>query len=501
MTPFGYSVYDLLRRATSQFGARNAVHHEGGVLTYQELMTRTDSLAAGLAGAGISHGDRICVLAQNNLEYFELYLASAKIGAVMYPINWRLTAEEVGHVVTRAKPVAFVYDALCVDVTQEVRAAHSEVGQWIAIGGAEGATDFASLYSNEQVAQDITNPDDLFVAISTAAVDVIPRGAALSHSNVTVSSAQTVAAMGLNETDAHLCCLPLFHITALGFALAVLHAGGCNIILPKFDANEVVRLSDEHGGSLIGSFPPMLGTVLDAAKEAGSALPNLRHVAGLEMPDTIGRLQSETSATFYAGFGQSETSGFVTIQKFNDKPGAAGRAGLMADVAIHDDDDNPVAVGEVGEIVVRGPMVMKEYFGQPDVTEYTFRNGWHHTGDLGKMDEEGYVFYAGRKPEKELIKPGGENVYPAEVEAVIDEMDAVTGVCVFGVPDEKWGEAVKAVVEADSSTTSAQDIIDYVGGRIGRFKRPQIVEFTDALPRKDDGSVDRERVKVDWASA
>ena len=257
MTPFGYSVYDLLRRATSQFGARNAVHHEGGVLTYQELMTRTDSLAAGLAGAGISHGDRICVLAQNNLEYFELYLASAKIGAVMYPINWRLTAEEVGHVVTRAEPVAFVYDALCVDVTQEVRAAHSEVGQWIAIGGAEGATDFASLYSDEQVAQDITNPDDLFVAISTAAVDVIPRGAALSHSNVTVSSAQTVAAMGLNETDAHLCCLPLFHITALGFALAVLHAGGCNIILPKFDANEVVRLSDEHGGSLIGSFPPM----------------------------------------------------------------------------------------------------------------------------------------------------------------------------------------------------------------------------------------------------
>ena len=219
------------------------------------------------------------------------------------------------------------------------------------------------------------------------------------------------------------------------------------------------------------------------------------------MPDTIGRLQSETGATFYAGFGQSETSGFVTIQKFSDKPGAAGRAGLMADVAIHDDDDNPVAVGEVGEIVVRGPMVMKEYFGQPDVTEYTFRNGWHHTGDLGKIDEEGYVLYAGRKPEKELIKPGGENVYPAEVEAVIDEMDAVTGVCVFGVTDEKWGEAVKAVVEADASTTSAQDVIDYVGSRIGRFKRPQIVEFTDALPRKDDGSVDRERVKVDWSSA
>jgi acyl-CoA synthetase (AMP-forming)/AMP-acid ligase II len=500
MNATGFSVYDLLHRAATMFGARTAVRHVGGSATYAELLARTDSLAAGLAGSGIQHGMRICVLAQNNLEYFELYLAAAKVGAVVYPINWRLTAEEVGHVVTRAQPEAFVYDASCAEVTAQVRANHGDVPQWIAIGGAADAVDFATLYSEGSVEQGRSAPDDLFVAISTAAVDVIPRGAALSHANVISASAQTVSVMGLDETDAHLLCLPLFHITALGFAVAVLHAGGCNIILTKFDAEELVKSSDEHGGSVLGSFPPMLATLLDTAASNGSSLKNLRHVAGLEMPGTIDRLHSETSATFYSGFGQSETSGFVTVQKYSDRPGASGRIGMMADVAIFDEDDVPVASGEVGEIVVRGPMVMREYYDQPDVTAHTFRSGWHHTGDLGKLDDDGYLYYAGRKPEKELIKPGGENVYPAEVEAVIDELDTVNGVCVFGVPDEKWGEAVKAVVEADASVVSAQAIIDHVGSRIGRFKRPQVMEFTDALPRKEDGGVDREKVKADWGA-
>ena len=149
--------------------------------------------------------------------------------------------------------------------------------------------------------------------------------------------------------------------------------------------------------------------------------------------------------------------------------------------------------------MVRGTIVMHSYYGQPDVTEHTFRGGWHHTGDLGRFDEDGYLYYAGRKPEKELIKPGGENVYPHEVETVIDEMDGVTGVCVFGVPDKKWGEAIKAVVEADANAVSAADVIEFVGSKIGRFKRPQHVVFVDAIARKDDGAVDRDAVKAEFA--
>jgi acyl-CoA synthetase (AMP-forming)/AMP-acid ligase II len=150
---------------------------------------------------------------------------------------------------------------------------------------------------------------------------------------------------------------------------------------------------------------------------------------------------------------------------------------------------------------VRGPLVFQGYFAQPDVTAYTFRNGWHHTGDVGRFDADGYLYYVKRKPEKELIKPGGENVYPAEVETVIMQMDGVTGVCVYGVPDSRWGEAVKAVVEVPGGRYTAAQVSDFVGSRIARFKRPHVVVFTEALPRGADGAVDREAVKQAFGQA
>jgi long-chain acyl-CoA synthetase len=164
-----------------------------------------------------------------------------------------------------------------------------------------------------------------------------------------------------------------------------------------------------------------------------------------------------------------------------------------------DDGDREVPEGTAGEIAVRGPLVFQGYFGQPDVTAYTFRNGWHHTGDVGRLDADGYLHYVGRKPEKELIKPGGENVYPAEVESVIVQMAGVRAACVYGIPDAKWGEAIKAVVELEAGHRyTAAQVSDFVGARIARFKRPHAVAFTAALPRTPDGAVDREAVKATW---
>jgi acyl-CoA synthetase (AMP-forming)/AMP-acid ligase II len=244
----------------------------------------------------------------------------------------------------------------------------------------------------------------------------------------------------------------------------------------------------------------VLASLLDAAEKAGSALPSLTHVSGLDAPQTIQRLHEKTKAQFWTGFGQSETSGFVTIQRVADRPGASGRPVPAAQVRVVDDYDREVPVGTPGEIVVRGPLVFQGYFGQPDVTAYTFRNGWHHTGDVGRFDTDGYLHYVKRKPEKELIKPGGENVYPAEVEAVIMQMAGVTGVCVYGIPDARWGEAVKAVVEvATPGTHTAQQVTDFVGGKIARFKRPQVVAFCEALPRTAEGAIDRDAVKARWA--
>ncbi len=192
-------------------------------------------------------------------------------------------------------------------------------------------------------------------------------------------------------------------------------------------------------------------------------------------------------------------SGFVTLQRVADRPGAAGKPVAVCQVRLVDDYDREVPLGSEGEIVVRGPLVFQGYFGQPDVTAHTLRNGWHHTGDVGRFDADGYLHYVKRKPEKELIKPGGENVYPAEVETVIMQMDGVSGVCVYGIPDAKWGEAIKAVVEVKAAGGyTPQQVSDFVASKIARFKRPQAVAFTDALPRTPEGAVDREAVKAKW---
>ena len=238
--------------------------------------------------------------------------------------------------------------------------------------------------------------------------------------------------------------------------------------------------------------------VMHAAEKAGSVLSSLLHVSGLDAPATIQRLHEKTRAQFWTGFGQSETSGFVTIQRVAEKPGASGRPVPAAQVRLVDDYDREVPMGTPGEILVRGPLVFQGYFAQPDVTAHTFRGGWHHTGDVGRFEADGYLHYVKRKPEKELIKPGGENVYPAEVETVIMQMADVTGVCVYGIPDARWGEAIKAVVETTRAGRAPQEVIDFVGSKIARFKRPHVVVFTDALPRGADGAVDRDAVKARW---
>jgi acyl-CoA synthetase (AMP-forming)/AMP-acid ligase II len=501
----GFTVYDLLERNAQLHAARTAVIFEGRRQSFAGLKARVDALAAGLAGAGLRKGDRLCILAQNHPAYLELYGACARQGILAYPINWRLSGEEVGRVLERARPAMMVCDEASLGLLGDWPATRGDIAHWVQLGGkpAQGLRPLEGFYVREAPPErpDVAT-EDTFCVISTAAVDVIPRGAALSHGNVLAANLQTLALMGVTQDDVNLVALPLFHIAALGMTLAVLHAGGCNVVMAKYDPAEAVALIDAHGGTHISDFPPVLLNLLGAAAQAGSKLASLRIVSGLEAPDTIARLHKETRAAFWTGFGQSETSGFVTLQPAAERPGAAGRPGPLAAVRLVDDFERPVPTGQPGEILVRGPLVMKEYYGQPDVTEHTFRGGWHHTGDVGRFDADGYLHYVKRKPEKELIKSGGENVYPAEVETVIMELGGVKAVCVFGVPDTQWGEAIRAVVEAaKGKAPGEQAVIDHVGSRIARFKRPRRVLFTDKLPRGKDGEIDRDAVKQQFGQA
>jgi acyl-CoA synthetase (AMP-forming)/AMP-acid ligase II len=228
----------------------------------------------------------------------------------------------------------------------------------------------------------------------------------------------------------------------------------------------------------------------------------LRVVTGLDSSETIARLQAMCpGATFWSIYGQTETSGVISLAPYAERPGSAGRP-MFNTVAIVDDLDRPVPAGEPGEIVVRGPMVFGGYWKRDEDNAVAFRTGWHHTGDVGRIDADGYLWYVGRSPAKELIKPGGENVYPAEVERAVLAHPALAEAVVIGVPDVEWGEAIKAIcVLKAGHTLSAAELVEFVGGRIARYKRPKHVTFVPALPRTPEGVVDRSAVKVAHGSA
>jgi acyl-CoA synthetase (AMP-forming)/AMP-acid ligase II len=504
MSVHAFTVYDMIARGASVYGDAPAVIQGDRPLSFREFKRRVDDLAAGLQALGIGKAERVCVLAQNDAAYLELYGACARQGIIAYPINWRLTGEEVERVMERAAPRMMVADGSTLGVVADWPQRFKAVPHWYQLGDSAGPgfKPFDSLYGTAggPAAADVS-PADPFAVISTAAVDVIPRGAVLTHANVVAANLTAMACIGLTPADHYLLALPLFHITALGMAMAHMHAGAASVLVPRFDAEEAVRLIDRHGITHVSDFPPVLQSLLDAAEKLGSKLPSLKHVSGLDSPQTIERLHESTGARFWTGFGQAETSGFVSLQRVSERPGAAGKPAPLCQIKLVDDYDREVPVGTPGEITVRGPLVFQGYFAQPDVTAYTFRNGWHHTGDVGRFDADGYLHYVRRKPEKELIKPGGENVYPAEVETVIMQMDGVSGVCVYGIRDAKWGEAIKAVVEVKAAGRyTAQQVSDFVASKIARFKRPHVVVFTEALTRSAEGGVDREAVKAKWGN-
>lgn len=501
-----FTLFNVIERNAQVHGDRLAFVAGDQRISHREYALRVERLAAGLAGIGLVAGDRVAVLAQNCLEYIDLYGAAARLGLILVPVNWRLSAEEIVYVITDTTPKVIVVGAEYLPVIDGARDRFSFVEKFFALGDA--TTAFAAFDDLVSAGRDTNIPDvDIsdesgFVIIHTAAVAGRPRGALLSHAGLLTANLQLIGCWNLSVQDVHLGVLPLFHLAGLGLMLAVQQAGGATVVLPRFDPQSVMRAISVEKVTLFAEFPPMLSTLLDKAAKDGDDMSSLRHLTGLDTPDTISRFESMyPSARFWATFGQSEVAGAVTLSPFRDRPGSAGQPTVLNRVGVVDELDQLLPVGQIGEIVVRGPMVFCGYWNCDSDNEFGFRGGWHHTGDMGRFDDDGYLWYCGRTPAKELIKPGGENVYPAEVEKALLDHPAIAEAVVFGVPDAQWGEAVKAVCVCRSGqTVGAQELIEFVAARIARFKRPKHVVFSAGLPRTAQGLIDRSRIKQEFVN-
>ncbi len=493
------SYFDIYEKHALHNGSLTALHWEGKETSFSDLFLQTAQFASGLKSLDLPEKARIAVLCKNHPVFFHLFGAASALNLTLVLANRRLSQDELDHIAADTTPTVLFCDPEMAPQAEQMVQSVSSIKHMFIVDDAQ--KDFSALYDHPPL--DVPAPvrdTDPFVIIHTAAVEGRPRGAVLSQSNVILSNQQMIQACGIDQTKAYLNILPLFHIMGINLGLGTLQAGGRNIIQPKFNPTQALELIQEHQVNLFGSFPPILTSLLTAMEEKPFNLSSLDIIVGLEVPDIAKKWEDKTGSQFWTLYGQTETSGIISCSRFSEKKGTAGKITSLAVIKTADENDTILPLQETGEILVKGPLVFQGYWNADDLNARTFRNGWHHTGDSGLIDADGFLFFKGRKAEKELIKPGGENVFPAEVEGAIMEHDAVKEVCVFGVPDPKFGEGIKAVCALHpGQSLTKQELIDFCKQRIASYKKPGYVEFLEELPKTKDGRIDREKIKTKYA--
>jgi len=476
------TLIDLLAHNAKTHPDFASVIVHGDTLTHAKLYSAVQSQAAALAAMGVQRGDRVLLLSGNRTEVLILLGACAWLGALLVPVNLRLSPDEMAQQSRDAAPLLAIVDAGCVALWQ---AAWPDDMPGVSMVVLDTATwpslaHVGSLNAPPTQRQDA--PELGVVMLYTAAVEGHARGAVLAQSQLTASAQQIGRVWSLGLADRWLGVLPLFHAAGIGLSLAMLAAGGACVLLPRFDPDAAIAAIDEHQITVCATFAPMLGAMLDAAQNHGSSLPSLRICTGLETPATLERLATLCpSAGFWSAYGQAEVSSMVCMGLQHERPGTAGRAVAPSEVRVQDAAGQPVPTGIQGEIAVRGPTVFLGYWDVAQQRPFKPADPWHRTGDLGRLDEDGWLWFAGRAAHKQLIKTGGENVYPAEVEQVLLEHPAVAEAFVYGQADDHWGEAVHAACALrPGKVASEAELIAFVEQRLARYKRPHSVRFMAA---------------------
>ncbi|WP_321419658.1 AMP-binding protein [uncultured Desulfobacter sp.] len=495
------TVFDFFYRNALMNGLGCALFYNGETRSHSELFDDACRLTCGMAELNLAAGTRVAVVAKNCPAFFHLFASASALNLCLVLINRRLGEDELAHALDDTTPQVVIYDNEIKDKIGPLIQERTGIDHSFNL-----AEDFSSLYAPDpqgaiELAAD-SDPDLAYIIIHTAAVQGKPRGAVLSQASLILANLQLMHAYGLDNTKAYLNILPLFHIMGVNIGLGTLMAGGKNVIMEQFSPQDSIDLIREQNVSIFGSFPPILGRILDSiqSQDTPPDLPSLEIVAGLENPETAKQWETVTGSKFWIMYGQTETSGLITFSPIFEAPGSAGRVSPLVRMIVADDLDHALPPGNTGEILVKGPLVFNGYWNADDLNAFTFRNGWHHTGDMGQLDENGYLYFKGRKPEKELIKPGGENVFPAEVENALASHGAVDKACVFGVPDAEFGEAIKAVCTLNAGcTVEEKELIAYTGTLIAGFKKPKSIVFVDQLPLTAAGDIDRFAIKETYS--
>src|SRR5882757_643534 len=409
--------------------------------SWSELDRRVGALAAVLASRGLAPGERLLWLGQNCHRMLEALFAAARLGAVLCPVNWRQSVDELRFVLADAEPAVVLWQAEEIgEAVAAVRPAAGS-GHWIQHDdpGPDGYE--ALLAAAEPVAAAPVDPGEPVLMLYTAAFDGRPNGALLSHTALLAQTTTLRLLEGVGADEVFLNSGPLFHIGTLRRTLAVAHAGGRNVMLRRVVADELCRLVEAERCTSAFLRRPTMEQLVEHNRAGDHDLSSLRTPPG--PPGWAEMVTVVPGPRVRSGYGQTELAGVVTFA-LPERPTVGGLPGPLAAVEVLDPSGAPVPTGRTGEIAVRGPMVMNGYHRRPELSETKRRHGWHHTGDLGRREADGSISFVG--PLRKMIKSAAENVYPAEVEAALRRHSGVAKAAVIGLPDATWGQRVLAVV-------------------------------------------------------
>jgi acyl-CoA synthetase (AMP-forming)/AMP-acid ligase II len=470
--------------------------------TFGELHDRVERLAAGLS-ALTEPGDRVAVLSENTPEMVELYYAAPLAGVILTPLNYRLHPEEWAGLLEHADPSVLVGERALLDRVLPLAERFPGVRTVLATDEAGGGTGpYESLVGDTAAAppRPAPSPHDPAWMLYTSGTTGRPKGALLTHANLGAAVTATAIARPMTASDVYLFPFPLCHVA--GYNVLLFHLFGRPVVLlRRFDPGEVVEAIAHHSVTNVSLAPTMIAMLLDDPALGSADLSSLRAVgygASSIPASVLERGLDALGCDFAQGYGMTELSGNAAFLDADaHRRGvageghllrAAGRPGPLVSIRVVDDALADVPPGDPGEIVVRGDQVTAGYWRDPDATTAAFAGGWFHTGDLGRFDDDGFLYVVDRK--KDVIVTGGENVASREVEDVLHLHPAVREAAVVGVPDEHWGEAVCAVVVArEGATLDAHDLVELCRGHLAGFKKPRHVVVVDELPKNVSGKV------------
>ncbi len=503
---------EFLMIANSIAPNKEAIIFEDKRLTYSDLNSRANRLGNALAAWGVGRGDRVGMMQVNTNEVVETYFASAKIGAIFVPLSFRGRAEEIRHMVNASECKVVLAGSRYLGLVDELRPSLDTVEHFVSLEGTgDGWEEFESVLAGAPDDEIFTEVDDedTTILMFTAGTTGLPKGVMLTYDSVGSYSLNNVTPLDEDEIEKNILTVPLYHVAGMQAVVSAIFGGRTLVVQRQFDPAGWMQLVQDEKVSRAMMVPTMLKLLLehpDRSKYDISSLETLTYGAAPMPKEVIKRAITELPGTrFINAFGQTEASATITALMPEDhvlegtpeeidvklnRLSSIGKPLAGVEIRIVDEDGDEVPANDTGEIVARGSQLMKGYWQQEAETAETIRNGWLFTGDLGYKDEEGYIFLAGRA--KDFIKRAGEMISPEEVEQTLMSHPSVDEAAIIGIPDDEWGERVRAIVVLKSGAEAVDEVglIEYSRQRLASFKKPESVVFsTDPLPRNPMGKV------------